>query len=87
MEGLGVTGGEQDMTDNGLRTVTFAALVIVMLANVVAALANWQALEVRQQTQAALAEWHRSASTLQARIEALEASPRATPPQWQQKQQ
>jgi ABC-type enterochelin transport system permease subunit len=61
------------MNEERLRAATFVALVIVMLANVVAALANWQAYEARSQTQALFAEWKRQAAELNVRIGALEA--------------
>lgn len=75
------------MKEKRLRQATFAALVIVMLANVVAALANWQVFAARQQTQDALAKWRQSASTLAQRIEALEVSQLAMRPPRQQLQQ
>ena len=92
-EGLGVSarqGREGNlwagnmMSEKLLRVATFAALVIVMLANVAAGFANWRAYADRRQTQQMLAEWGRQADALSARIDALEAGEPARQPQQRQ---
>ena len=82
MEGLGVSDGEQDMTENALRTATFWALAIVVLTTVFAATMNWLTFEQRKQMFAQMAELAR-------RVEAVErrTNTQTQPPQRQQKYQ
>jgi hypothetical protein len=75
------------MRERTLAAATFLCLVIVMLANVAAGFANWQAYEDRRQTQELFEKWRRQADDLAVRIAALEAAELAKPPQPQRRQQ
>ena len=87
MEGLGVLVEYGNVSEERLRLATFICLVIVVLANVVAGFANWQAYSSRVQTQELLAEWRQKAEKMTVRIEALEAAELAKPQQPPPRQQ